>query len=173
MNFLVTHFKNGTYFSLLSYLNCESLVAQLCPTVFDPMDYSLQAPLPRNSPGNNTGVGSHFLLQGILPTQGSNPGLPHCRWILCQLSHREAQEYWSGWPIPSPRDLSHPGIKQGSPASQEDSLPTELSGNPNASSSRCHISPELLQLVPDILFAPYLFPTSSFFTESFSDHIKI
>ena len=44
-----------------------------------------------NSPGQNTGVGSHSLLQGIFPTQGSNPGLPHCRQILYQLSHREAQ----------------------------------------------------------------------------------
>ena len=33
-------------------------------------------------PGNNTGVGCHFLLQGIFPTQGSNPGLPHCRQML-------------------------------------------------------------------------------------------
>ena len=41
-----------------------------------------------NSPGQNTGVGSLFLLQGIFPTQGSNPGLPHCRQILYQLSHR-------------------------------------------------------------------------------------
>ena len=32
--------------------------------------------------------GSHFLLQGIFPAQGSNPGLPHCRWILYQLSHK-------------------------------------------------------------------------------------
>ena len=31
---------------------------------------------------------SLFLLQGIFPTQGSNPGLPHCRWILYQLSHK-------------------------------------------------------------------------------------
>ena len=37
---------------------------------------------PWNSPGQNTGVGSRSLLQGIFPTQGSNPGLPHCRWIL-------------------------------------------------------------------------------------------
>ena len=37
--------------------------------------------------GQNTGVGSCFLLQGILPTQGSNPGLSHCRLILYQLSH--------------------------------------------------------------------------------------
>ena len=37
-----------------------------------------------------TGVGCHFLLHGIFPTQGSNPGLLHCRRILCQLSIREA-----------------------------------------------------------------------------------
>ena len=36
---------------------------------------------PWNSPGQNTGVGSLSLLQGIFPTQGSNPGLPHCRWV--------------------------------------------------------------------------------------------
>ena len=43
---------------------------------------------PRNSPGQNTRVGSHSLLQGIFPTQGSNPGLLHCGWILYQLSHQ-------------------------------------------------------------------------------------
>ena len=43
---------------------------------------------PRNSPGQNTGVGSLSLLQGIFPTQGSNLGLLHCRWILHQLSYR-------------------------------------------------------------------------------------
>ena len=37
--------------------------------------------------GQNTGVGSRTLLQGIFPTQGLNPGLPHCRQILYQLSH--------------------------------------------------------------------------------------
>ena len=42
---------------------------------------------PWNSPGQNTGVGSLSLLQGIFPTQGSNPGLPHCR-IPSQLSHQ-------------------------------------------------------------------------------------
>ena len=51
---------------------------------------------PKNSPGQNTGVGSLSFLQGIFPTQGSNPGLSHCRQIFYQLSHREAQEYWSG-----------------------------------------------------------------------------
>ena len=43
---------------------------------------------PWNSPGQNTGVGRLSLLQGIFPTQGSNPGAPQCRWILYQLSHR-------------------------------------------------------------------------------------
>ena len=42
---------------------------------------------PWNSPGQNTGEGSLSLLQGIFPTQGSNPDLPHCRWILYQLSY--------------------------------------------------------------------------------------
>ena len=37
-----------------------------------------------DSPGKNTGVGSHSFLQGIFPTQGSNPGLPHCRQVLYQ-----------------------------------------------------------------------------------------
>ena len=43
---------------------------------------------PWNSPGQNTGVGSLSLLQGIFPTQGLNPGLPHCRRTLYQLSHQ-------------------------------------------------------------------------------------
>jgi len=43
-----------------------------------------------NSLGQNTGVGSLFLLQGIFTSQGSNPGLLHCRWILYQLSHQES-----------------------------------------------------------------------------------
>ena len=43
---------------------------------------------PWNSPGQNTGVDSLAFLQGIFPTQGSNPGLPHCRQILYQLSHK-------------------------------------------------------------------------------------
>ena len=41
-----------------------------------------------DSPGKNTGVGCYALLQGIFQTQGSNPGLPHCRWILYCLSHQ-------------------------------------------------------------------------------------
>ena len=58
-------------------------VAQSCPTLCDPVDYNS----PWNSPGQNTRVGCRSLLQGIFPAQGSNPGLPHCRWILYQQSH--------------------------------------------------------------------------------------
>ena len=45
---------------------------------------------PWNSPGQNTGVGSLSPLQGVFPTQGSNPGLPHCGQILYQLSYQES-----------------------------------------------------------------------------------
>ena len=58
---------------------------------------------PWNSPGHNTGVGSRFLLQGIFLTQGSNPGLPHCRWILYQLSHEGSPRIleWVAYPFSS------------------------------------------------------------------------
>ena len=67
---------------------------------------------PWNSPDTNTGVGSHSLLQEIFLTQGLNPGLLHCRWILYCLSvylhnvfcyHKQFQYY--GWCSPS----NHPG----------------------------------------------------------------
>ena len=48
---------------------------------------------PWNSPGQNTRVGSLALLQRIFPTQGSNPGLLHCRWVLYQLSHQGSQSF--------------------------------------------------------------------------------
>ena len=56
---------------------------QLCPILCDPHGLYNQW----NFPGQNTGVGSHPILQGIFPTQGSKPGLPHCRRILYQLSY--------------------------------------------------------------------------------------
>ena len=81
-----------------------------------------------NSPGQNTGVGSLSLLQGIFPTQGSNPGLPHCRRILCQVNHKGSPRILEWVTYPFSRGFSHPGIEPGSPALQADSLPTELSG---------------------------------------------
>ena len=68
------------------------LVAQSCLTLWDPVDCSPSgSSVHGDSPGKNTGVDYHALLQGIFPTQGLNPGLPHCRWIPYHLSHfREA-----------------------------------------------------------------------------------
>ena len=59
-----------------------------CLTLCDPMNCSLPGfSVHGDSPGKNTGVGCHALLQGIFLTQGSNLGLLHCRWILYGLSH--------------------------------------------------------------------------------------
>ena len=56
-----------------------------------------------NSPGQNTEVGSFSLLQGIFPTQGSNQGLPHCKQILYQLSHKGSPKIleWVAYPFSS------------------------------------------------------------------------
>ena len=65
------------------------LVAQSCSTLCDSMDWSPSgSSVHEDSPGKNTGVGCPALLQGIFPTQGLNPGLPHCRWIPYHLSHQ-------------------------------------------------------------------------------------
>ena len=64
----------------------EREVTQSYPALCDPMDY-IQS---MESLGQNTGVGSLSLLQGIFPTQGLNPGPPHCRQILYQLNHKES-----------------------------------------------------------------------------------
>ena len=113
---------------------------------------------PWNSPDQNTGVGSWSLLQGIFPTQGWNPGPPHCRWIVvnncysgpslnlqqfvnsfgsnslklifCSFLRFPRQEYWSGLPCPSPQDLSNPGEDAGLLTLLVDSLPTETLGKP-------------------------------------------
>ena len=67
------------------------LVNQLCLTLCNPKDCHLPgSSVHGDSPGSNTGVNSHALLQGIFPTQGSNPHLLHCRWILYHLSHQRS-----------------------------------------------------------------------------------
>ena len=64
------------------------LVTQSCPILCDPMDCSLPgSSVHRDFPGKHTAMDCHALLQGIFPTQRSNPGLPHCRQILYCLSH--------------------------------------------------------------------------------------
>ena len=65
-------------------------VSQSCLTLCNPMDCSPPgSSIHGDSPGKNTGVGCYTLLQGIFPTQGSNPGLLLFRWILYHLSHQE------------------------------------------------------------------------------------
>ena len=56
-----------------------------------------------NSPGQHTGVGNISPLQEIFPTQGLNPGLPHCRRILYQLSHKGSLRIleWVAYPFSS------------------------------------------------------------------------
>ena len=94
------------------------LVAQSCPTLCDPMNCSSPgSSVHGDSPGKNTGMGCHDLLQGISSTQGSNPGLLHCRQILYQLSYHVSLESRAvlclvaqSCPTPcNPRDCSPPG----------------------------------------------------------------
>ena len=82
-------------------------VAQSSPTLCNPMDS------PWNSPGRNTGVGHLSLLQGIFPTQGSNPGLPHCRRIVYQLSHKGSPRTLEWVAYPLSRGSSQPGNQTG------------------------------------------------------------
>ena len=72
---------------LLQIVMC--LVAQSCPILCDPMDCSPPgSSVHGDSPVKNTGVGCHALLQEVFPAKGLNPGLPHCRQILYQLSYQ-------------------------------------------------------------------------------------
>ena len=79
----------------------ESEVTQSCLTLCNPIDFSL---LGSSVHGIFQAIvlewiaisfsnGSHFLLQGIFPTQGLNPGLPHCRQTLYHLSHQRRVNY--------------------------------------------------------------------------------
>ena len=80
----------------------------------------------------NTRVGCHAFLQGIFPSQGSNPGLLHCRQILYCLNHQGSPRKLEWVVSPFSRGSSRPGIEPGSPALQADSLPAEplIKGSP-------------------------------------------
>ena len=86
---------------VLSYFNCDSVFATLWTIAH-------QVPLSMGSPGKNTGVSCHAFLQGIFPTQGSNPGLPHCRWILYCLSHLGSSRILEWVAYPFSRGTSQP-----------------------------------------------------------------
>ena len=82
-----------------------------------------------NFPGQNTGIGSLSLLQGIFPVQRSNPGLPHCRQILYQLSHKGSPRILEWVACSFFSGSSQPRNQTGVFALQADCLPTELLGN--------------------------------------------
>ena len=91
----LSHLGNILFYT--QYQQCEShsvMSDSLWP-------YGLYSPW--NSPGQNTGTGSLSLLQGIFPTQRLNPGLPHCRQILYQLSHKGSPRIleWVAYPFSS------------------------------------------------------------------------
>ena len=86
------------------------LVTQLYPTLCDPMVCSPPGSSAHgDSPGKNTGVGCHALLQGLFPTQGLNPGLPHCRQLLHCLSHQRSPRILEWVACSFSRGSSQPG----------------------------------------------------------------
>ena len=104
------------------------LVAQLCPALCDPVDCSPPgSSVHGDSPVKNTGVGGHTRLQWIFPTQGSNPGLPHCRQVLNYLSHQGSPRIlaWVAYPF-SRGIFTTQQSNQGLPDLQADSLSAEL-----------------------------------------------
>ena len=83
-------------------LSVLCLVAQSCPILCDPMDCSLPGSSVHGVlQANNTGLGCQYLLQGIFPTQGSNPGLLHCRQILYCQNHQGSLRIleWVAYPF--------------------------------------------------------------------------
>ena len=87
---LFKKYKNKTVCAM-QHVNLSSLCAILSCSIVDSLqllDWSPPGSIHGDSPGKNTGVGCHALLQRIFPTQGSNPGLPHCRHVVYHLSHQ-------------------------------------------------------------------------------------
>ena len=106
------HFMSN-YSQWSARLCCAALrlVPRSCLTLCDPMECSPPgSSVHGESPGRHIGVGHHVLLQGIFPTQGSNPSLLHCRRILYHLSHqgRSWILQWIAYPFsrgsPRPRN---------------------------------------------------------------------
>ena len=112
--------------ALLNALSlCNVTSAVLClaalqslPTLCNTVDCSPPgSSVHRDSPGKNTGVGCHALIQGIFPTQGSNPGLLHCRQILYHLSHQgspnvTSKMQQSSWGyLNSKGNYAHPALR--------------------------------------------------------------
>ena len=106
----VFHLYTTVYRSTNKYSKPRELIqlqkeSESCSVMSD----SLVTPYsPLNSPCKNTGTGSLPLLQGIFPTQGSNPDLLHCRRILYQLSHKGSPRILAWVAFPFSRGSSQP-----------------------------------------------------------------
>ena len=95
--------------TMLSADTVLCLVTQLCLTLCDPMDYSSPgSSVHGDSPGKNTRVGSHALLQAMSPMQGLNPGLLHCMQILYCLRHQQSPRILEWVTYPFSRGSSQP-----------------------------------------------------------------
>ena len=105
MKFICTHLLPTITTLILrkNFLTVNMKAIQLCLTLCNPMDW-----MPWNFPGQNTGMGSLSLLQGIFPTQRWNPGLLYCRWILYQLSHKRSSRILESVTYPSSSGFSQP-----------------------------------------------------------------
>ena len=110
---------------------------QSCPTLCDPTDGSPPGSHPWDSPGKNTGVGCHFLLQCMKVKSLSHVRLFETPWTVAYQAPPSMgfsrPEYWSGLPFPCPGDLPDPGIKPESPTLQADALPPQPPGKPPSS----------------------------------------
>ena len=108
-------------------LCCVCFVAELCATLCNPMDCSLPGfSVHGDSLGKNTEVGCRALLQGIFPAQGSNSGLPHCRWILYHLSHQGSPRILEWVAYPFSRRTSQPRNRIGVSCIARGSLSTMI-----------------------------------------------
>ena len=105
-------FNNMETISIFCAVLC--LVTQSCPALCNPMDCrSSGSSVHGDSPGKNTGVGCHALLQGIFPTQGLNTGFPHCKWILYHPSHQWSPRTLEWVAYPFSRGSSQPRTQTG------------------------------------------------------------
>ena len=122
------------------------LATQSCLTLCDSMDWSPPACSVHGTfQARNTGVGYHFLLQGIFPTQGSNLGLLHCRQTLNHLSHQGSPEtlfsqhfkvpVWGSCDQGHLRHLQHLPLPEPSTACQTCSLISTLPGTPTGATA--------------------------------------
>ena len=139
-------------------------ISQSCLTLLQPQElYPTRLLCPLGSPGKSTGAGSHAVLQGIFPTQGSNPGLLHCRWTFYHLSHQISVQFNHLVVSDSlqPHGLQHTGppCPSPTPRAYSNSCPLSQRCHPTISSSVIHFF-SCLQSFP----ASGYFQISQFFT---------